>query len=239
MILVTGAAGKTGRAVTRALVAVGAQVRALAHRSAQVRLTAELGACDTVVGDMRHRETWTRAMNQVRAVYLICPNMSPDEAEIGKIAIQEAHTAGVEHLVYHSVLHPQTEEMPHHWLKLRVEEQLLRSGIEFTILQPAAYMQNLLGYWDSIVQDGIYPVPYSAETRLSLVDLQDVAEAAAWALTTEGHRGAIYELVGTQPMTQNELAEALGRSLDRPVRAQPVPVKQWEAQGARQWHGRV
>jgi hypothetical protein len=32
-------------------------------------------------------------------------------------------------LVYHSVLHPQTEQMPHHWHKLRVEEMLLESRL--------------------------------------------------------------------------------------------------------------
>ncbi len=66
-----------------------------------------------------------------------------------------------------------------------------------TILQPTAYMQNILAGWRSIVEDGIYRVPYPIDTRISLVDLRDVAEAAARVLTEDGHVGATYELVGT------------------------------------------
>ena len=87
-------------------------------------------------------------------------------------------------------LHPQIEEMPHHWNKLRVEEMLLRSGLDITILQPTAYMQNSLPEWDRMKRDGIFRVPYPIETRLSLVDLDDVAEVAALALTNAGHSGA-------------------------------------------------
>ena len=63
------------------------------------------------------------------SVYHVCPNVSPDEIAIGRVSIAAARSAGVEHFVYHSVLHPQTEAMPHHWLKLRVEEALITSGL--------------------------------------------------------------------------------------------------------------
>ncbi len=63
---------------------------------------------------------------------------------IGKLVIDEARKAGVKHFVYHSVLHPQTEKMNHHWQKMHVEEMIFESGLPFTILQPAPYMQNLL-----------------------------------------------------------------------------------------------
>ena len=120
-IVVTGAAGKTGRAVIRALVARGRTVRALVRRPEQGRAIEDLGARDIVAGDMRDEGTLTQAMQGVQAIYHICPNVSPDEVAIGQAAIVAARTAGVEHFVYHSVLHPQTEAMPHHWLKLRVE----------------------------------------------------------------------------------------------------------------------
>ncbi len=69
--------------------------------------------------------------------------------------------------VYHSVLHPQIEAMPHHWAKMRVEEMLFAAGFDLTILQPTAYMQNILGAWRGIVEDGVFRVPYPVETRLS------------------------------------------------------------------------
>lgn len=232
MILVTGAAGKTGRAVIRALAARRQVVRALVHRQRQASVAVETGAQDVIAGDMRDQAVMTQAMDRVRAVYHICPNMSPDELSIGRVAFEAARAAGVEHLVYHSVLHPQTEAMPHHWQKLRTEELLFELGLSYTILQPAAYMQNVMAYWDQIVQQGLYAVPYAAETRLGMVDLGDVAEAAAIVLSEEGHAGATYELAGTDVLTPVEVAETLERQLGRPVRAQTVPLKMWE-KGAR------
>ncbi len=132
------------------------------------------------------------------------------------------------------MLHPQIEAMPHHWAKLRVEEMLFSSGLDVTILQPTAYMQNSLAEWDRMVADGIYRVPYPVETKLSLVDLDDVAEAAALVLTEDGHSGATYELAGTPPMSQIEIAETFGHALRRAVRAEADPVEVWtqRARGA-------
>jgi uncharacterized protein YbjT (DUF2867 family) len=168
----------------------------------------------------------------VRAIYHICPNMSPDELLIGQILLRAVRAAELEHFVYHSVLHPQTEAMPHHWQKLRTEELLLEAGLPYTILQPAAYMQNVLAYWDQIVQQGVYAVPYGVETRLGMVDLEDVAEAAATVLTEGGHAGATYELAGADVLSPVKVAAILERQLARPVHAQAVPLDVWE-RGAR------
>lgn len=228
MILVTGGAGKTGRAVIRALTAKGEAVRALVHCPEQVRSVEEMGAREVVVGDMRLQATMDQATQGIRAVYHICPNVSPDEVAIGQVAMAAARSAGVKHFVYHSVLHPQIEAMPHHWQKLRVEEQLFESGLSYTVLQPAAYMQNVLAHWDPIVEQGIYPVPYAVETRLGMVDLEDVAEAAAVVLTEPGHTGAVYELAGAEVLSQAEVATILSQQLGRPVRAEVVPLETWE-----------
>lgn len=225
MILVTGAAGKTGRAVIRALTARGGEVSAWVHRPEQARLVEELGALTVAAGNMQDPAAAGQYFRNVRAVYHICPNMSPDEIAIGEIVLGAALENGVEHLVYHSVLHPQTEEMPHHWAKLRVEEKIIRSGLNFTILQPTVYMQNVIAQWDSVISRGIYPVPYPVETRLSLVDLDDVAEAAAIVLTQPGHDGATYELAGTAPLSQLQVAEALSANLDWPVLAEQTPIE--------------
>jgi len=233
VILVTGAAGKTGRAVVRALNARGAAVRALAYRPTHVAPLRGLGAQEVTVGDMRDQPTLEQAMQGVQALYHICPNMSPDELSMGQLVIGAARSAGVAHFVYHSVLHPQTEAMPHHWEKLRVEEHLFESGLPYTILQPAAYMQNVLAGWDSIVKDGVYRVPYPLETRLGMVDLEDVAAAATTVLTELGHHGATYELAGAEGLTQTEVAAILSSALGRTVRARAVPLDVWET-GARQ-----
>lgn len=232
MILVSGAGGKTGRAALQALVARGAEVRVLVRRPEHVDTLKILGARDVVVGDMRRPESWDAALRSVRAVYHICPNMARDEVLIGEVALDAARRTGIAHFVYHSVLHPQTEAMPHHWRKLRVEERLFESGLPFTILQSAAYMQNVLAGWEAIVGQGMYRVPYSVETRLGMVDLEDVAEAAAIVLTERGHEGATYELAGPETLTQRELALVLSEQLGRPVRAESIRPEDWE-RGAR------
>jgi uncharacterized protein YbjT (DUF2867 family) len=227
MILVTGGAGKTGLAVISRLAEVGAEVRALVRREGQEELVREVGAREVVVGDMGDSAVVAGAMVGVRAVYQIAPNMHPAEVEMGRLALDAARDAGVQRFVYHSVLHPQTEAMPHHWRKLRMEEMVLESGVPFTILQPAAYMQNLRGSWQAIVEEGRYRVPYPVSSRLSLVHLDDVAEVAAKVLRDPGHEGATYELVGSLPLSQTEVAQELSRVLQQPVQAEQVDLEEW------------
>lgn len=222
MILVTGAAGKTGQAVIQALARRGVAIRAFVYRAEQVAQVQPLGAAQVVVGHLENESDFQRALVGVNAVYLICPNMHPHEQELGQLAIAVAQQAGLAHFVYHSVLHPQVEAMPHHWHKLRVEEKLFEAGLNFTILQPAAYMQNVLAGWKMIVEQGLYRVPYPPQTRLSLVDLYDVAEVAATVLSEPGHAGAIYELAGPDILSQIEIATILSELLGRPVQAEQI-----------------
>jgi len=233
MILLTGAGGKTGQALIRALVAKGETIRAFARRNEQADDIRSLGVYDVVIGDLQDDATVRTSMDGVRSVYHICPNVHPDEVAIGRRVIDAARDSGVAHFVYHSVLHPHTEPMPHHWNKLRVEEILFESGVAFTILQPTAYMQNILAGWNAIVADGVFRIPYPAETRLSLVDLDDVAEAAADVLTELGHTRATYELVGTRALSQDEVAEILSQKIGRAVRAEVEPMEEWESHARR------
>ncbi len=232
MILVTGAAGKTGQAVIKALAVKNINVRAFVYRDTHVERVQAAGATDVVTGSMENPAAFQQAMQGVEAVYHICPNMNPNEVEIGQIAIEAARQAGVRHFVYHSVLHPQTEKMPHHWNKLRVEEMLFEQQIPVTILQPAAYMQNILAGWSQIVEQGIYTVPYSVDSRLAMVDLNDVADVVATVLTESGHAGAVYELVGPDLLSQVEIAAVLSYELGRSVEAQEILPDVW-AEGAK------
>ena len=226
MILVTGASGKTGKAIVQAL-ATMESVYAFVHREESVSDLKSLGAVKVIVGDLRDETAIRTAMQNIRAIYHICPNMIPDEKVIGNLVISEARKARVEHFVYHSVLHPQIEEMNHHWQKLRVEEILFESGIPFTILQPAPYMQNLLANWKSIIDDGILRVPYSIESKFSFVDLADVAEAAKIVLTESTHQNAIYELAGTIPASHVEVAKIFSKVLKRDVKAEKMEIRDW------------
>ncbi|MCB0185843.1 MAG: NmrA family NAD(P)-binding protein [Caldilineaceae bacterium] len=228
MILITGAAGKTGQALLQALNKRSAWVRAMVRTPVQGEVVKSLGASEVLVGDLHDREDLHQACQGITAIYHICPNMQADEFAIAAKVVEAATAAGVPRFVYHSVLHPQTQAMPHHWHKLQVEEQLFTTRLDFTILQPAAYMQNVLASWSSITAAGLYRVPYQTTTQLGMVDLHDVAEAAAQVLTTAGHSGATYELASGEWLTQDAVAAILSKVLARPVRAEMQPRVEWE-----------
>lgn len=232
MFLITGASGKTGQAIGRALRQRMIPVRALVRRSEQVAPLRQLGVSDVVVGDMAEPDALAQAMVGCTGLYLICPNMHPDEFGLATRTLAAAQAAGIERVVYHSVLHPQTAAMPHHWQKLRVEEYLFTTRLAWSILQPAAYMQNLLAYWRAIVEAGILPMPYAVTTRLGMVDLEDVAAAAAAVASDERCVGAILELGGPEVLAQTEVAAILAAELGRPVRAECVDRARW-AESAR------
>jgi NAD(P)H dehydrogenase (quinone) len=225
MILVTGAGGKTGKAVISALVERGATVRGFVRSKIHESALKQIGASEIVIGELDDDATLMRAMNGVEAIYHICPNMNPHEMTFAEEILAAAEAAEVPRFVYHSVLHPQIEAMPHHWSKMRVEEMLFSSELDFTILQPTSYMQNSLAELARMKSEGLYRMPFPIETRMSLVDLDDVAAAAALVLTTEGHSNAIYELVGTLPLDQTEIAEAFADALGRDVRPEAESIK--------------
>ena len=105
---------------------------------------------------------------------------------------------------------------------------LFESGLPFTILQPAPYMQNLLAGWKSIVEEGVLRVPYSIHSKFSFVDLEDVAEAAKIVLTEPGHLNATYEFAGAPPLSHFEVAEVMSRMLNRDVRAEKEEMSDWK-----------
>ncbi len=229
MILVTGSAGKTGLAVLRALARRNQTARALIHRAEHASIVQEIGTQEVVIGNLFDKAILSKALIGVNAVYMICPNVHPKEFEIGKAVIAAAQEAGTPKIVYHSVMYPQIEAMPHHWQKLRVEEELIESGITFTILQPASYMQNILPYWEAMTHQGKYIVPYSIDSLFSPVDLEDVADIACQVLTTAKHEGTIYSLAGGQQLSSKQMAQLVSEGLGRAVEASKQALAEWAA----------
>jgi len=226
MILVTGASGKTGKAIIKSLSQVES-ICAFVRDEKHFDILKSLGAEKVFIGDLEDKSALLSATKNIRAIYHICPNMNPHEVEIGEIMLDSTKQNGIEHFVYHSVLHPQIEIMNHHWQKMRVEEMIFESGIPFTILQPAPYMQNLLANWKSIVENGILKVPYSIESKFSFIDLENLAEVAKIVLTEPNHKNAIYELSGTMPMSHIEVAEIFSKVLEREVKAEKMEIRDW------------
>ncbi|HME50935.1 MAG TPA: NmrA family NAD(P)-binding protein [Candidatus Lokiarchaeia archaeon] len=227
MIVVTGAAGRTGLRIIPHLANTGEVIRALVHREDQVPIVEQAGARETIVGDMHDRATLDQAVNGAQAVYHICPSADPEEATIGEMLIDAAKAEGVERFVFHSVMHPQLSGLTHHLQKLHVEDALIQSGVPFTILQPASYMQNILDQWDAISQ-GVYPTMYDVNTCVGMVDLDDVGEAAAIVLSDETHVNATYELCSGDCLSVSSIIELWEKHLGITIEPRIIPVEAWE-----------
>lgn len=228
---VTGASGKTGLAVASAYQHAGWQVRALARVGRAAPNLAALDVDDAVTwvhGDMRQRDDLVSLLDGCDAVYFIAPNMAPDEPALVATLLDAMRIAGVDRIVYHSVLHPGIEAMPHHFNKLLAESRLLTASVAATFLQPAPYLQNLVPYIERAQRGAMIAFPYGGQARLSMVDVRDVAQAAV-RTTTDEHIGAAYQLCNAQQLTQKQawdrVCNVLG--LDEPY-VQQSPA-QWRA----------
>jgi len=228
LILVTGASGKTGRTITEALSKKGFDIRAVVHKENQVSELKNVGAKEVIVAYLLDGRTLDQTFMGITGIYHICPNMHPQELEIGQLMIQLAQKNHLKHFIYHSVLHPQVEAMPHHWNKMRVEDQLFRMKIPFTILQPAAYMQNVLGYLDKMLKTGVYRIPYSTSSRSSMIDLNDLAEVVVKVFSESGHENAIYELSSSEKLSALDVASTVASVTGKLILAETLDRSIWE-----------
>lgn len=221
MIVVTAAGGRTGAAVVRALRARGEQVRAVVSRRTPRPELTDLGA-EVVVGELTQPLPWAGLLDGATAFHLVWPQFHPEEAEGSAALFAEARRAGVGRVVYHSVLRPQTRVLPHHAAKDRAEEALESSGVPWRVLQPCAYAQDLDAELPEIARTGVLRSLWGLRTAQSLVDVDDVAEAAAVLLTEDGLDGGTFEAAGPEPLTAPRIAELVGERLGREVVADDV-----------------
>jgi len=217
VILITSAAGQTGTRIIRNLVARGAQVRGYVRSQASGELVRRLGA-EPVFGDLRDEAALARAMQGIRKVYHIAPSLSHREHEMGRGVIAAAQEARVGHFVLHGVMAPYLQHINYHWAKQLLQQDLYRSGLPYTVMLPTNYMQNVSWTWPLIAREGRWELPYSVDTRLTWVDLDDVAEAVANVLLEDGHEYGTYELCGRDAfLSRREIAEILGRAAGRNI----------------------
>jgi uncharacterized protein YbjT (DUF2867 family) len=221
VIVVTAAGGPTGTAVVRAVRERGLPVRAVVARQGPRPVLEGLGA-EVVRGELTQPQPWRDLLAGAEALYLVWPNFDPDEAEGARALFAEARRAGLPRLVYHSVLRPQARAMPHHAGKDRAEEALDVSGVPWRVLQPCAYADNFDDPLAEAQRTGVLRSRWGLRQGQSLVDLRDVAEAAAVLLTEDGLDGGTFEAAGPEPLTAPRIAELMGERLGRDVRAEDM-----------------
>ncbi|MDX1870670.1 NmrA family NAD(P)-binding protein [Mycolicibacterium sp. 120266] len=222
MILVTSAAGGVGRPLVRGLVANDRKVRAFVKNDDQARRSKADGAAEVVIGDLRRPGDLESALAGVGQIYHAAPTQLIDELPVVERLIAAAQSERLTHIVFHSVIHPDIAELPHHRQKLLAEAALRESGLPVTVLRPSHYMQNVLDFWE-FFGAGLLPYPTSPESRMGVVDVEDIAAAAANVLThPEGHIGQTYDL-STVELDRHEMARIWSRVLGHPMTAVRLP----------------
>lgn len=222
--LVIGGSGKTGRAVIAALVARGADVRAVIRPgSSRAEVCRAAGADEVAEADLASGVGLEVAMTGVDVVYHLAPNVDPLEVPMAVAAARAAADAGVGRFAFHSVLHPTDASMPHHRRKHLAEQKIRQIVPSVTVIRPAAYQDNLI----PAALAGKIVLPYSLDAPFTNIALADVAEVAAIVLIEAGHEGRAYDLVGPQVLSVREMAAIATEVLRHVVMVREISVADW------------
>ncbi|WP_175682094.1 SDR family oxidoreductase [Burkholderia cenocepacia] len=217
-ILVTSATGRIGRQLVRQLVDRGADVRVLVRDPAK----ADFPAAVTVAqGDMLDVDALRAAFSGVRTLFLL-NGVAGDEFTQALIVLNLAREAGIERVVYLSVLHADRfVNVPHFAVKFGAERMIEQMGFSATILRPAYFMDNDATVKDVIVGHGVYPMPIGGK-GIAMIDARDIAEVAALELIRRHDAPGklpveTLNLVGPDTLTGPQLASIWSDTLGRPV----------------------
>jgi uncharacterized protein YbjT (DUF2867 family) len=220
-ILVTGATGNVGRNVVEQLVNRGADVRALVRDRSKATFPAGI---DVAKGDLLDVDALRAAMSGVSALFLL-NGVVADEFTQALIALNVARQAGIERIVYLSVIHSDIYvNVPHFAGKFGVERMIEQMGMGATILRPAYFMDNEITIKDVITGSGVYPMPIG-DKGLAMVDARDLGEIAAIELIRREQSAVPLPLdrinvVGPDTLTGRDVAaiwsDVLGRTITFP-----------------------
>ena len=233
-VLVTGATGKVGSEVVKALLQRGAGVRALTRKQPKpgalmIKDVEHIGleekakvlipdGVEIAVGDLSDPVSVAEAIKGVDALFLLIGSESVIvELAQALTAYGLAKKAGLKYVTYVSVYKAdQFLEVPHFAAKYAVEEAIRAGGMPYTILRPAYFAQNERGLKPALTGLGVYPIPAGNE-GLAVVDIRDIAEAAAISLTKEGHSGKTYDLVSSEMLRGLDAAATWSKLLRKDI----------------------
>lgn len=232
-ILVTGATGTLGSLITHGLATAGADVTALVRTRGKVAFP---DGVTEVVGDLTDVPSIRAALASARTLFLLNA-VTPDEVTQALIALNLAREAGIERIVYLSVIHADRfTNVPHFTGKHTVERMIESLGIPATILRPAYFMQNEFMVQKTIQDYGVYPMPIGA-AGVAMIDARDIAEIAVAELLRRDRAPSALDtvtldLVGPQALTGASVAKVWSTALGREVIYAGDDVAAFEAQMA-------
>jgi uncharacterized protein YbjT (DUF2867 family) len=224
MILVTSANGNQGKRLVPKLLQAGHRVRACVRTEDSAERLRGRGVQEVLVGDLADPNFIENAMRGVSSVYHIGPTLHPAERAVGFAMVDAARAAGVRHFVFSSVLHAITADLIQHEMKRDIEEHLLSSGLDFTILQPSNYM--LPFRLKPAFEEAVFRLSWSLDRRQSMVDLEDVTDVAALVLAEpERHAAATYELAGPGWFTAHDIVGVLSEVLGKEIKVERIDAE--------------
>jgi uncharacterized protein YbjT (DUF2867 family) len=232
MILVAGGTGTLGTQVVRRLSERGLDIRVLTRdpaRSAHLPDTVQ-----TLTGDLQDPAAVAEAVREcetvVSAVHgFVGPGKPSPEAidrDANRTLIRAAVAAGVQHLVLVSVLDAAPDHpMSLHRAKYAAEQALQASGLPWTIIRPAAYLETWIAVIGAkLAGNGQALVLGPGRNPINFVSARDVAAAVDLAVQDQSLRGQVVEVAGPENVTFTELAERLVTASGKPGRTRHIPL---------------
>ena len=212
-ILAIGGTGNVGSEVVKELKKRNADVRILVRK----KDTASPEGVEVAVGDLLDPVSVQQALHGVDKLYLLNA-VTPDELTQGLIAYDLAKRLKLKHIVYHSVFRVEHfKDVPHFASKFAIESAIREFDVPFTIIRPNYFFQNDATLRDPLTKAGIYPMPLG-QVGISAVDIRDIAEATAIALTSDGHFGKTYNLNGPEVLSGPKTASIWSGLLGKEIR---------------------
>ena len=214
-IVVTGATGNVGRPLVRALVAAGADVRAVSRQPNHAALPAGVEVVESAAA----------AIPGASAVFLNSRALGDDLAEV----VDQARRQGVARLVALSAINADDDfsVQPSRFRGDRnkeVEQLAVESGLDWVSLRPSAFASNFGGMWSAQIRLGdVVNGPYAAAAIAPIVD-SDISAVAARALLSDDLLGQKVPLTGPQSLTNEQMVGIIGTVLGRSLRYQEIPA---------------
>lgn len=230
-LLIVGATGTLGRQVARRAIDEGHKVRCLVRSPKRAAFLKEWGA-ELVKGDLCKPQSLTGAMEGVTAVIDAATSRATDSLTIkqvdwdGKVAlIQAAKTAGVERFIFFSILDAdQYPQVPLMEIKRCTELFLVESGINYTILRLAGFMQGLIGQYGIPILENQPVWVTSNSSPVAYMDTQDIAKFAIRSLSVPETQKQAFPVVGTRPWSAEEIINLCERLSGKEARITKMPI---------------
>ena len=238
MILITGATGKTGSAAVQELSNRNIPFRVLIRNEDKQSQITDIGG-EVIIGTIEDDAALNQAMEGVQKALVLLPN-SEQQLFLEKKVVDAALEANVQHIVKMSSMEAVPEATsPIPKLHMQSENYIKNSGMNWTMIKPNFFMQNLLGSGKTIVEQNKFFLPMG-EGKAGMIHTKDVGTVIAKVLSEDGHEGQNYEVTGPEILSFHDVAEIFSKVLGKKVDYINVPIDEYKKTLSQfltnQWH---